>query len=117
MGLKKGQTNNPAGRPKGKPNKSTSETKAWINQLIEDNRDQVAKDLKKLEPKDRLAIIEKLIQYVVPKQQSISVEAQIQAEYDSLERLLKEAPEEAIEEITRRIISLNELNNEQGNPT
>lgn len=112
MGLKKGQTNNPKGRPKGTPNKATAELKSWINALIEENRNQVAKDLKKLEPKDRIVILERLMQYIVPKQQSISMEAQIQAEYESLEKLLKEAPEEAINKIVNRIENLNKLSDE-----
>lgn len=101
--MKKGKTNNPNGRPKGKPNKVTAELKDWINQIISDNKNQVVDDLKKLEPKDRLQILERLMQYVVPKQQSISVEAQIQAEYTELEKLLSNAPEAAIDKILERI--------------
>ena len=68
------------------------------------------KDLDKLEPKDRLIILERLLQYSIPKQQSISVEAQIQAEYDALEKLLNNAPTEAINELTERLMKLNQLN-------
>lgn len=103
------------GRKAGTPNKTTSQLKSWISNLIDDNRDQVVKDLKKLDPKERLAILEKLMQYVVPRQQSISIEAQIQAEYEALERLLDKAPDSVLEEITRRISNLNKLNN--GNET
>ena len=110
----KGKTNNPNGRPKGIPNKVTTELKEWIQQLIDGNRDKFETDLKQLDPKDRLMIIERLMQYVIPKQQSISVEAQIQAEYAALEKLLHDAPDDAINKITERIISLNKLNNEQG---
>lgn len=112
MSRKKG-TEKTGGRTKGTPNKTTSNLKNWINALIEDNREQVVKDLKKLEPKDRLVILERLMQYIVPKQQSISVEAQIQAEYESLEKLLREAPEEVIDEIVSRIENLNKLNDEK----
>ena len=45
--------------------------KDWISQLIDDNRVQIEKDIKKLSPKDRLQMFEKLMQYVVPKQQSV----------------------------------------------
>jgi hypothetical protein len=34
MGLHKGQTGNPNGRPKGSPNKVTAEWRAWINGLL-----------------------------------------------------------------------------------
>lgn len=110
--MRKGKTNNPNGRPKGKPNKVTTELKAWISKIVEDNKEQVINDLKELEPKDRLAIIEKLMQYVVPKQQSISVEAQIEAEYKELEVLLQKAPDDVIDAILERLTELKNKTNE-----
>jgi hypothetical protein len=103
-------TEKTGGRPKGKPNKVTTELKTWISKLIANNLSQIKKDIKAIEPKDRLIIIERLMQYTIPKQQSISAEAQIKAEYDCLYELLNEAPDEAIEEITDRIININKMN-------
>ena len=65
-GLKKGQTNNPAGRPKGKPNRTTTEIKALVVQFIGKNITTLQKDFDQLEPKDRLAFIEKILKYAVP---------------------------------------------------
>jgi uncharacterized protein (UPF0305 family) len=76
--MAKGKTNNPNGRPKGKPNKATTEIKTWIQKVIDDNRGQLEEDLKSLEPKDRWQIIEKLMAYTTPKMQS--VEAKIELE-------------------------------------
>ncbi|MBX2953467.1 MAG: hypothetical protein KF870_13240 [Leadbetterella sp.] len=70
MAQKKGQTGNPNGRPKGSPNKITMELRGWVAQLIDDNREQLEADLKMLDPKDRWAVIEKLMQYTIPKVQS-----------------------------------------------
>lgn len=70
--MKKGHTNNPNGRPKGVPNKMTTEVRQWLSLLIDKNRKQVEKDLKELEPKERLQMLEKLMQYVIPKQQAVS---------------------------------------------
>ena len=72
--MEKGHTNNPNGRPKGKPNKIMQDVRGWLSAVIDKNRKQMERDLKALEPKDRLQMLEKLMQYVVPKQQAVSTE-------------------------------------------
>lgn len=72
--MEKGKTNNPNGRPKGKPNKITADVRQWLAELIDGNRAQIKKDLKKVSPKDRLKMLEKFMQYVVPKQQATTLE-------------------------------------------
>lgn len=67
MAQPKGHTGNPNGRPKGKPNKVTQEIRVWLASVIDKNRRQIESDLKALEPKERLLILEKLMQYVIPK--------------------------------------------------
>lgn len=61
------------GRKPGTPNKATKTVRQWLNDLINKNRAQVEKDLKALQPKDRLAILEKLMQYTVPKMNQSNV--------------------------------------------
>lgn len=61
-------TSGNAGKPKGAVNRSTSERKAKINQVlqaIEENH--LDDDLKKLSPKDRTSLYVNLMEYVVPK--------------------------------------------------
>jgi uncharacterized protein (UPF0305 family) len=96
MAQRKGKTGNPAGRPKGTPNKATSEMKGWIAGLINKNRRQLEKDLKALEPRERWQVIEKLMAYTVPKMQS--VEARI-----DLERLSEEDLNVIINELTNNL--------------
>lgn len=69
----KGRTNNPAGRPKGIPNKTTGQLRESITQFIEDNFEEVEKDWRKLNPKDKLNFYRDLIQYVIPKMQSADI--------------------------------------------
>jgi len=109
MGLNKGQTNNRLGRPKGVKNKITRDLRKFIDELLNDNRQLFMADLGKLEPRDRVAMFEKLLHHVLPKQQLITVEAQIQAEYAAIEKLLDNMPESGIEAVTERLIMLNRL--------
>lgn len=68
------------GRVKGTPNKVTYSLKEWIISLIDKQRTQIEQDLQKLEPKERLQMIEKLMQYVIPKQAA----QQVKLDFDSL---------------------------------
>ncbi len=74
---RKGFTNNPSGRPKGKPNKSTILMKEWIIKLINDNTTQLECDLKKVSSVERWKIISGLIQFVIPRVNQQTVNADI----------------------------------------
>ena len=106
MGLKKGQTNNRRGRPKGSQNRMTVPMKEWIQGLVSENLDQLKDDLKAMEGRDRWAVVEKLMCYITPKLQSLDTEAQIKIEYIELERLLRNAPDVAIQRIVDKITEL-----------
>jgi len=48
----------------------TKSIREFITDLIDKNRGVMTKDLKSLDPKDRLIIIEKLMYYTIPKMSS-----------------------------------------------
>lgn len=64
------------GRCAGTPNKVTGTLKEFVVNLIDQNREQIENDLKQLEPKDRLTIIERLMGYVIPKQTKSDLQVQ-----------------------------------------
>lgn len=96
MAQRKGQTGNPKGRPKGVPNRITSELREWVQQLIDNNREKLEADFDKLEPTERWRIVEKLMQYTVPKMQA--VEAKI-----DLNRLTDEQLDNMINELHEKL--------------
>jgi len=65
------------GRAKGTPNKTTSTVREWLAGLLDKNRQQIEKDLKILDPKDRLLVLEKFMQYTTPKMQAVTVDAEV----------------------------------------
>lgn len=92
--MKKGQTNNPNGRPKGVPNKTTKTVREWLCGLIDKNRRQIEQDLKALEPKDRLTMLEKLMGYTVPKMTSSQI---------SIDQLAEQQLDLIIDELTKNL--------------
>ncbi len=70
VGRPKGQKKT-GGRQKGTPNKATSSVRSWLNNLIDNNREQIEKDLQELEPKERLQMLEKFLQYTTPKMSNV----------------------------------------------
>jgi len=82
------------GRQAGTPNKVTGELREWITDLINENRDKIREDFKKLRPRDRLFITEKLMKYVLPTLQSVEVK-------DEFDRLT----DEQLERLYQKIIN------------
>lgn len=89
------------GRQSGTPNKVTASVKEWLSTLIDKNRKQIEKDIKQLEPKERLLILEKLMQYVVPKQQAVSANVNFERLTDTqLDTLISEMRKEIEDDLT-----------------
>lgn len=98
------------GRAKGTPNKTTSTVKEWLTALVDSNRTQIEKDLKGMEPAERVKAIAQLLNFIVPKQQAVSIEATMQAEYQEMEKLLQNAPDAVIDKIAARIKEIEKYN-------
>lgn len=94
------------GRTKGTPNKTTGQTKEFIADILQRNESKFNKALKALEGEVFVRAYTQLLPYVSPKMQSVSVEAQINAEIKALNELLDTAPEEAIAKIAEKMLEL-----------
>ena len=98
------------GRTKGKPNKLTSELREVLGEVLskEITPRKLNALLRSLEPAQRLNALAKLLEFTIPKLQSIDVTQQVAAEYAQLEQLLNEMPEQAVDEIFERIKKLKD---------
>jgi len=73
MGLKKGRTNNPAGRPKGARNKAGADLRETITGFLEGNFTKIQADFRKLTPRDRARLYVGLLAFALPRLNSIDV--------------------------------------------
>ena len=100
MAFKKGQSGNPKGRPKGSKDKATAELRAWVEKFIADNLDTIESDIKELEPNERVKFFLALLNYSLPKQQSVKADITDEREQIVIANLSAES-RETLEKIKR----------------
>ena len=61
------------GRPKGIPNKTTTEIKEAFQMLLEDNLPTLKRDISSLEPKERVKFMLELASFIIPKMKSVDL--------------------------------------------
>lgn len=86
-----GKTVKTGGRVKGTPNKATVLNKKAIENLLEqyNSSGMFSQDFLSLEPRERITIAEKLIQYTTPKMQSTSVDLSMENTECTIDVMLK----------------------------
>jgi hypothetical protein len=102
MAFEKGQSGNPAGRPLGAANKATAKMRQTITDFLDEQFLKVKEDFTKLKPRDRVRLYIELLQYSVPKLQSVQLETdfdnfsdeQLQIIVDELTKKIKSATNE-----------------------
>ena len=57
---------NRAGRPKGTPNRTTEQIRGMIEDFISKNLKDIQKEYDKLEGKDKLVFLERLLKHAIP---------------------------------------------------
>lgn len=70
----KGKTNNPAGRPSGRPNKSTAELREALQPIIEREFERLAATFDELPAERRADLLVKLLPFIMPKREHIEMQ-------------------------------------------
>jgi hypothetical protein len=66
MPYKKGQSGNPSGKTRGTKNRTSEDVRQSLLKLLDDNLDQLQKDIKGLKGKDRAIILINLAKHCTP---------------------------------------------------
>ncbi len=91
MPFKKGQSGNINGRSKGSKNKVTQSLRESIVSFLENNFDNVQTDFEILTPRDRVKFYLDLLQYGLPKLQTVQMETDFDNLTDTeLNRIIEE---------------------------
>lgn len=91
MPFKKGQSGNINGRSKGSKNRITQSLRESIVSFLENNFDNVQTDFEILTPRDRVKFYLDLLQYGLPKLQTVQMETDFDNLTDTeLNRIIEE---------------------------
>jgi len=82
----KGKTNNPNGRPKGVPNKITTDLRSGIDAFLKKRWSEVDEIWERLDDKDKIGFMDKMMKYAIPTLQSTTLDAKVESS-DRLQKL------------------------------
>ena len=84
------------GRQAGTPNKASAAVRGAIAKMLDDyfTSETFANDIAELEPKDRVAAMEKFTAYAVPKLQSTTIDATVEKKNTIEDKLIELAEDE-----------------------
>ena len=85
-----------SGRPKGAKNKIPVNIRSMVTEFINNNWESVQDEFNRLEPKDKLSFLDKLMNYAIPKLQSINY-------VDETERLIDGLSDEQLEHVINQL--------------
>ena len=74
MGLKKGSTNNPKGRPKGVPNKITKTVREALKDFVQSEIKKLPQTCKEMSPYERGVFFLKVLEFAIPRADKDTVE-------------------------------------------
>ena len=83
--FEKGRTKT-GGRTRGTKNKTTTDLKEWVFRLLNKNVKQIEQDLQCLDPRERVLLFEKLLRYVLPRQQAVTADVAMRLDENELEQ-------------------------------
>jgi hypothetical protein len=98
MPFKKGQSGNIKGRTKGSSNRTTKQLRESIASFLDNNFQRLENDFELLPPRDRIKFYCDLLQYGLPKLQSVELESDFEHLTDmQIDKIINELKSNLIE--------------------
>ena len=98
MPFKKGQSGNIKGRTKGSPNRTTKQLRENINSFLNNNFQRLENEFELLPPRDRIKFYCDLLQYGLPKLQSVELESDFEYLTDmQIDKIINELKSNLVE--------------------
>jgi hypothetical protein len=94
-----GKSGNLNGRPKGVKNKTHIKLRELISDFLQERFEDIASAFSELGPRDKIRAYADLLQYSLPKLQSTTISADLQAELEDL-------TDQQLEALANRILEL-----------
>lgn len=113
MAQQKGHTGNPNGRPKGTPNKVTTDLRAWVNDILSNGKERFNEYLEQLAPDEYIRTFTALLNYVLPKMASTTPDDILRKEKEMLQELILSLPEEMVDRVTKRLYDIQKRENNE----
>ena len=91
MPFTQGMSGNPEGRPKGAKNRTGLQLRQTISDFLESNFEKITQDFEELKPAERIRYYCDLLQYGLPRLQSVQIESDFERLTDSqLDQIIDE---------------------------
>ena len=101
------------GRKAGTPNKTTTDIKSWVANILDDGRDEFVRRLANLDDRDYMKTYTGLLGYVMPKMSPTTPEDIIRKEREMMQELLLSMPEQMIDRVTKRLYEIQTQENNE----
>lgn len=112
MGLKKGITNNPHGRPKGSRNKATQDIQKWVSDIVEVGHGAFVEKLNRLDDREYIRTYMGLLSYVIPKYAPTTPEDMLRKEKEMLQELMLSMPDMMLHRLAMKLNEIIQKENE-----
>ena len=112
MGRPKG-TPKTGGRKAGTPNKTTTDMKIWVANILDGGRDDFARRLANLSDMDYIRTYTGLLGYVMPKLSPSNPDDILRKEKEMMAEIMLSMPDVFIDRLARRLHELQKKENDE----